>query len=197
LLSDMEENVSPTKVARGLVSCNPRYLVSPVGILKLVEAVLLMLAWALCSGFRNGYDNAFYSTVYASSDIRYSSGGIGFFLFVTVTLWLIVIVFIVLGLLGLLEKLRIPMKMLIFAIFHAVSAVLLLIATAVIAADAAAIPSWWCENVVNNNKHFSTTCETYEAAVAFGAFSIIAFIVDAVLYFFNYRTGAGGPAATV
>ena len=72
-----------------------------------------MLAWALCSGFRNGYDNAFYSTVYASSDIRYSSGGIGFFLFVTVTLWLIVIVFIVLGLLGLLEKLRIPMKMLI------------------------------------------------------------------------------------
>ena len=39
LLSDMEENVSPTKVARGLVSCNPRYLVSPVGILKLVEAV--------------------------------------------------------------------------------------------------------------------------------------------------------------
>ena len=68
-----------------------------------------------------------------------------------------------------------------FAIFHAVSAVLLLIATAVIAADAAAIPSWWCENVVNNNKHFSTTCETYEAAVV--CYFWIATLITSCYYF--------------
>ena len=77
-----------------------------------------MLAWALCSGFRNGYYNSPYEPAFTLSDVQYSSSGIGFFLFVTVTLWIIVIGFIVLGLLGLLEKLRIPMKMLIVSSFY-------------------------------------------------------------------------------
>ena len=77
-----------------------------------------MLAWALCSGFRNGYFNYPDISGYSVSQINYSTSGIGFFLFVTVTLWIIVIVFIVLGLLGLLEKLKIPMKMLIVSSFY-------------------------------------------------------------------------------
>ena len=35
----MEEKVSPAAVASGLISCTPRYLVSPPGILKLIELV--------------------------------------------------------------------------------------------------------------------------------------------------------------
>ena len=78
--------------------------------------VVLMLAWALCSGFRNGYYNYGKMVGVADSAVRYSDGAIGFFLFVTVTLWIVVLIVIILGVLGLLEKLRIPMKMLVVSI---------------------------------------------------------------------------------
>lgn len=77
-----------------------------------------MLAWALCSGFKNGYINLVSVTGANLSEVNYSVGGIGFFLFVTVTLWIIVIVFIILGVLSLLERLKIPMKLLIVSIIR-------------------------------------------------------------------------------
>lgn len=72
---------------------------------------MLMLSWALCSGFKNGY-------LYVSSKgvYNYATGAVGFFLFVTVTLWLVVIIVIILGVLSLMDKIRLPSKMLIVSI---------------------------------------------------------------------------------
>ena len=50
------------------------------------------------------------------------------------------------------------------SLFHGISAVLLLIATAIIAADAADFPSKFCD-YIRKSPYYSTTCATYEAAV--------------------------------
>ncbi|XP_065064512.1 uncharacterized protein LOC135690780 [Rhopilema esculentum] len=182
--------VSPAAVAKGLIKFNPGYLTTLPGICKIVEFVLLLLAWALCSGFRNGYP--YVSNL--QSYLTYSSGSIGFFLFVTVTLWILVFIMLIFGLLSLTERLRIPSKLLVFSISYGCAAVLLLISSAIIGGDAATFPGYWCD-AISKNKFFSTTCATYKAAVAFGIFSCVAFIFDSVLHFFNHRNQ--GPSMPV
>lgn len=178
------EKVAPS-VVKSFINIDKNYIKSIVGILKPIEFLMLLLAWALCASFRSGFPSLHASI---PSSFSYRSAAVGFFLFVTVTLWLLVIIVYILNVLSLMARVNIPQKALIVVGVHGIWALLLLISTAVIAADAVRLSgiSNWC-TILNASESSKTTCGTYDGAVAFGVFSCLAFIIDTVVHFFNYR----------
>jgi len=162
------------------VSVDLGYIKSPPGILKIAEFVLLLIAFA-CLGDTNAF---------------YHNSAYHFAMFIMVTLWLLVIGLFILFLLQLHLKINLPW-VIVLMVFHAVGSFALLISSSLIADDATdhhdvadnTILKGWCE--VNN------VCALYDAATAFGFFSMIAFILDTAFYiwkFMNARRGGEGGA---
>ena len=56
----MDGEASAGAVAKGLIKCNPNYLVSPVGILKLIEAVssIRTICWLVAVSLACLFDGA-------------------------------------------------------------------------------------------------------------------------------------------
>jgi len=139
------------------------YIKSIPGILKIVEFFTLMIAFAL------GADAA---------QIIGTWGRMDFFLFVTITSWIIVIAVFVLFVVNIISKINLTIDwnipVLIFAI---VAAVLLLISSSLIADNAQKLKGFtgwsWLDKL--------------RAAAAFGFISMFVFIGDAVVHFLKYR----------
>ena len=69
--NEAQANPAATHTRESSLSCNVNYITSPAGVLKILEIVFGLIAWAL---FASSYDH--------------SSGAHQFVLFVTVTSWL-------------------------------------------------------------------------------------------------------------
>lgn len=146
----------------GDIGLSMAYIMSIPGILKIVEFFTLMIAFSL------GADISYFGTW----------GRMSFFLFVTITSWIIVIAVFVLFALNIISRinLNIDWNIPVF-IFAIVVAVLLLISSSLIADNAEDLKvlsglSW---------------LDKLRAAAAFGFISMFVFIGDAVVHFLKYN----------
>lgn len=148
----------------GSIELTMGYIISIPGILKIVEFFTLLLAFAI------------------AADMKY--GGtwdrMNFFLFVTVTSWLLVIAVFVLFAFNIISiiNLSIDWNIPVF-VFAVVAAFLLLLSSALLAA---VVPDW------SPVSYLKPLVDKLRAAVAFGFISMFVFIADAVVFFLR-RTG--------
>ncbi|KAJ7365071.1 hypothetical protein OS493_007715 [Desmophyllum pertusum] len=150
------ENSGGGAAAGGDIALTMSYIKSIPGILKIVEFFTLMLAFSLAGSIRFG-----------------TWGEMSFFLFVTITSWLLVIAVFVLFALNLISKINLNIDWNIpVLVFAAVVALLLLISSALLA-DHARKFSYW----------YSSISDKLSAAAAFGFISMFVFIGDAVVHF--------------
>ncbi|CAB4014053.1 pre-mRNA-splicing factor CWC25 homolog, partial [Paramuricea clavata] len=105
------------------------YVKSIPCILKIVEIVVLLIAFALVGHFLNEIPNGYFS--YFGK-----KGNLEFFLFATIVGWMISIAFLVIFVIGIHEKISALPWPLVVAIVSAVWTILLLIASALLAAAA-------------------------------------------------------------
>lgn len=139
------------------ITFNKAYVVSIPGVLKIVEFILLLLAFSI------------------AADINVANWGrMSFFLFVTITSWLLVIAWFVLFTFNLHTKINLNINWNItLLIFAAVVAFLLLISSALLADDVRKI-----EEKSGYSLPFLGPLRT---AVAFGFIAMFVFIGDAVV----------------
>lgn len=151
--------------ASGDIGLTMSYIISIPGILKIVEFFTLLLAFALAA---DGYAAvAQYVVVHWER--------MDFFLFVTVTSWLLVIAVFVLFAFNIISKINLSIDWNIpVFVFALVAAFLLLLSSALLAAQTA--------------RGYGPFSDRLNAAVAFGFISMFVFIADAVVYFLR-RTG--------
>lgn len=143
----------------GDIGLTMSYIMSIPGILKIVEFFTLLLAFAI------------------AADVYYGrSGRMDFFLFVTVTSWLLVIAVFVLFAFNIIAKINLSIDWNIpVFVFAVVAAVLLLLSSALIADTVAGFRGL-------------AVFDKIRAAAAFGFISMFVFIADAVVFFLK-RTG--------
>lgn len=145
----------------GQIGLSMAYIMSIPGILKIVEFFTLMIAFAL------------------GADIPYIGtwGRMSFFLFVTITSWILVIAVFILLAFNITSQINLNIDwnipVLIFAI---VVAFLLLISSSLIADDA---ENWKIASGLSWH-------DKLRAAAAFGFISMFVFIGDAVVHFLKY-----------
>jgi len=150
--------------AGGDIGLSMAYIMSIPGILKIVEFFTLMIAFSL------------------GADLPYggTGGRMSFFLFVTITSWIIVIAVFVLFALNIISRinLNIDWNIPVF-IFAIVVAVLLLISSSLIADDADSLKGF--------TRWIRSWLDKLRAAAAFGFISMFVFIGDAVVHFLKYN----------
>lgn len=138
------------------ITFNKAYVVSIPGVLKIVEFILLMLAFSI------------------AADINFKNRGMSFFLFVTITSWLLVIAWFVLFTFNLHTKINLNINWNItLLIFAAVVAFLLLISSALLADDV--------RKIEEKSGYSLPFLGPLRAAVAFGFIAMFVFIGDAVV----------------
>lgn len=148
----------------GSIGLTMGYIISIPGILKIVEFFTLLLAFAIAADMKYGG----------------TSDEMNFFLFVTVTSWLLVIAVFVLFAFNIISiiNLSIDWNIPVF-VFAVVAAFLLLLSSALLAA---VIPD---RSLIS---YLKPLVDKLRAAVAFGFISMFVFIADAVVFFLR-RTG--------
>lgn len=139
------------------ITFNKAYVVSIPGVLKIVEFILLLLAFSI------------------AADINLKNWGrMSFFLFVTITSWLLVIAWFVLFTFNLHTKINLNINWNItLLIFAAVVAFLLLISSALLADDV--------RKIEEKSGYSLPFLGPLRAAVAFGFIAMFVFIGDAVV----------------
>lgn len=164
------------------ITFNKAYVVSIPGVLKIVEFILLLLAFSI------------------AADINVANWGrMSFFLFVTITSWLLVIAWFVLFTSNLHTKINLSINWNItLLIFAAVVAFLLLISSALLADDVRKFESVSFGDFSANsspdldqdqdqyldwNRNRNRNLDSLRAAVAFGFIAMFVFIGDAVVEF--------------
>lgn len=158
------------------ITFNKAYVVSIPGVLKIVEFILLLLAFSI------------------AADINVANWGrMSFFLFVTITSWLLVIAWFVLFTSNLHTKINLSINWNItLLIFAAVVAFLLLISSALLADDVRKFESVPFGDVSANSipdldqgqdRDWNRNLDSLRAAVAFGFIAMFVFIGDAVVEF--------------
>lgn len=162
------------------ITFNKAYVVSIPGVLKIVEFILLLLAFSI------------------AADINVANWGrMSFFLFVTITSWLLVIAWFVLFTSNLHTKINLSINWNItLLIFAAVVAFLLLISSALLADDvrkfesvsfgdfsANSSPDLDQDQYLDWNRNRNRNLDSLRAAVAFGFIAMFVFIGDAVVEF--------------
>lgn len=157
------------------ITFNKAYVVSIPGVLKIVEFILLLLAFSI------------------AADISFAYWGrMSFFLFVTITSWLLVIAWFVLFTFNLQTKINLSINWNItLLIFAAVVAFLLLISSALLADDVRKFkPMSYREfsanstpNLQDLQPNLNLNLDSLRAAVAFGFIAMFVFIGDAVVEF--------------
>lgn len=164
------------------ITFNKAYVVSIPGVLKIVEFILLLLAFSI------------------AADINVANWGrMSFFLFVTITSWLLVIAWFVLFTFNLHTKINLSINWNItLLIFAAVVAFLLLISSALLAdyvrkfesvpfgdVSANSIPDLDLDQdqYLDWNRNWNRNLDSLRAAVAFGFIAMFVFIGDAVVEF--------------
>ncbi|PFX23026.1 uncharacterized protein LOC111333498 [Stylophora pistillata] len=143
----------------GSIELTMGYIISIPGILKIVEFFTLMLAFALA----------------ADVDYLGTWGRMNFFLFVTITSWLLVIAVFVLFAFNIISKINLSIDWNIpVFVFALVAAILLLLSSALLADHVAGFSG--------------SVIDKVRAAAAFGFISMFVFIADAVVCFLR-KTG--------
>lgn len=143
----------------GSIRLTMGYIISIPGILKIVEFFTLMLAFALA----------------ADVDYLGTWGRMNFFLFVTITSWLLVIAVFVLFAFNIISKINLSIDWNIpVFVFALVAAILLLLSSALLADYVAGFSG--------------SVIDKVRAAAAFGFISMFVFIADAVVCFLR-KTG--------
>jgi len=149
----------------GDIELTMAYVTSIPGILRIVEFFTLMLAFALAADSKEGIS------------VVWSWGRMDFFLFVTVTSWILVIVVFILFAFNIIAKINLNidwnMPNLVFAV---IVAILLLISSSLLADDA---------RKLGNVRH--SFIDKLRAGVAFGFITMFVFIGDAVVHFMKMQ----------
>lgn len=154
------------------ITFNKAYVVSIPGVLKIVEFILLLLAFSIAADISFAY-----------------RGRMSFFLFVTITSWLLVIAWFVLFTFNLQTKINLSINWNItLLIFAAVVAFLLLISSALLADGVRKFESVPLGDVSANSipdlvQDRKRNLDLLRAAVAFGFIAMFVFIGDAVVEF--------------
>lgn len=140
---------------------NKAYITSISGILKIMEFILLLLAFSIAADINIG-----------------NWGRMSFFLFVTITSWLFVIAWFVLFTFNLHTKINLSINWnLTLLIFAADVASFLLISSALLANDVRKFRGY------SKSYTETSTLDSLQAAVAFGFIAMFVFIGDAVVEF--------------
>lgn len=147
--------------AGGEIGLNMAYVTSIPGILKIVEFFTLMIAFSV-----------------AADTIVFSSWGrMDFFLFVTVTSWLVVIAAFVLFAFNVIAKINVTWDWNIPVLgFAVIAAILLLLCSSLLADD-----------VRRSGGYHTAFLDRLRAAAAFGFISMFVFIGDAVVHFMKMQ----------
>ncbi|XP_002169849.2 MARVEL domain-containing protein 1 isoform X2 [Hydra vulgaris] len=140
------------------------FLRSPAGILTCVNIILLFLAWVIMAGWK---DNTLWSPWIISQ--------VSYFLFMTVTTWLVLSIFLVLFILKIHTKILInwPLTLCIFCMTTSI----LLIISSIVSANEARKWRIYANGGVNG----------LAAAAAFGFFASFGLAIQAMFNFKEYR----------
>lgn len=161
------------------------YLKSLPGVLKILEILGLLLAFACLSGFTLHY-----------TDSRYG-GRFDFFYFATITSWLVVIFLFILFLLRLYERIAINWNF-FMAVYSPVTAFLLLLASSLVLDTAIHLRR--AEHEDGSGEYFRVCtvepCGNVEAAGAFGIITMVLFAVDTVLFCLKNRNTSAAKQPT-
>lgn len=165
-----------SKIRQVTLNVDVGYAISALGIMKVVQFVFLLIAWACMAD------------CYLALDVMYG-GRYRFFLFVTIYGWFCIIFLYVCFLLMLTNKINLPAVIsdvrIVVVIFEATWALLLLISASLVA-DAAAkngnntYSVWKSYYGEKRNNGHNNNLDTMITAVAFGFCSLVVFIVDIV-----------------
>lgn len=155
------------------ITFNKAYVVSIPGVLKIVEFILLLLAFSIAADISFAY-----------------RGRMNFFLFVTITSWLLVIAWFVLFTFNLQTKINLSINWNItLLIFAAVVAFLLLISSALLADDVRKFGDFSANSIPDLDqdqalaRNWNRNLDSLRAGVAFGFIAMFVFIGDAVVEF--------------
>lgn len=134
------------------------YVKSVFGILKILEFICLVIAWACLIDYNGG--------------VRGLHSRNSFFLGVNIAAWVFVIVWFIGYLFMICNQIKLSNQMLIYGFVHLAWFVLLLISGALVADFASRLycKAWW------------HNCELYECAAAFGLISSFLFLIDGILH---------------
>jgi len=157
----MESNLIPQERSDGPTIA---FLKVPSGVLMVINFILLFISWCIMAGWKGDV---------SSPEISVIESQVGFFLFSTVTPWLIYILLFIMLVLQLhnnpmLERVNWPLA---FVINCCIWAFMLFIASCVIASRA-------------NSNDCLRYCDKLRAAAAFGFITTIGFLFQA---FFHHR----------
>lgn len=170
--SSPEQQQQGAQQSGGGISLNIGFIRTPPGLLMLINIALLFLSWCIMAGWRGEF--VYYGGV---------GGNSGFFLWCTVIPWIIFLVVFALMLFNVHTKLaqfvNIPVTVMLNC---AVWAILLFIASCLVANDARVYSRW--TNCYG--------CHTLGAAAAFGFFSTVGLAFQAFLHFREWRSD-GSP----
>lgn len=158
-----EDGFRADNADRGAIRVNKAYIKSIRGILKIVEFILLLLAFAIAVGIRRDMEK---------------KGRMEFFLIVTILSWLFVIAWFVLFTFNLHKKINPTINWTItLLIFAAAVALFLLISSALLADDVKKFRGY------STSFMAASTLVSLRAAVAFGFIAMFVFIGDFVVEF--------------
>ncbi|XP_015779247.1 PREDICTED: uncharacterized protein LOC107357109 [Acropora digitifera] len=152
----------------GDIGLNMPYIKSIPGILKIVEFFTLLLAFSIAGNAYSyvsyyGYYHYYYS---------YSWGNMDFFLFATVTSWIVVLIFFVLFAFNIIAKINLNLDWnLPVLVFAVIAAILILISSSLVAHDIS--PASGVHHPIYDK---------LRAGVAFGYISMLVLIGDAVVH---------------
>ncbi|XP_028392452.1 uncharacterized protein LOC114517011 [Dendronephthya gigantea] len=158
------------------------YVKSWAGLLKIAEFFTLLIAFSCLADFSNKSEN---------------NGSFKFFLFVTITAWLITMFLFCIFASGVQDRVSINWTF-AMTIYSATVVFLLVISTSLVAEKARKFR----RSVRKVDSIFVDTCDVYdkkgvpcrnvEAAVVFGFLAAALFITDAAFYFMEHRTTTAG-----
>ncbi|XP_022778432.1 uncharacterized protein LOC111319989 [Stylophora pistillata] len=162
-----EDGFRADNADRGAIRVNKAYIKSIRGILKIVEFILLLLAFAIAVGIRKDMEK---------------KGGMEFFLIVTILSWLFVIAWFVLFTFNLHKRINLKEKHwnITLLIFAAAVAFFLLISSAFLGDDVKKFRGY------STSFMGASTLVSLRAAVAFGFIAMFVFIGDVVVEFLEF-----------
>jgi len=164
-MADAEVGTEQPSSSGGAIRPDFSFIRSPPGLLLCINMVLLFLSWCIMAGWRNDVNIDLFSGSYNSKT--------SFFLFTTVFPWLLFIILFVILILGINKRLTMINWPLTMALNCIIWAVLLLIASSLVA---------------DLNCGGPLKCDTLKAAAAFGFFSMIGLVIQAILNFMEFRS---------
>ncbi|XP_028392800.1 uncharacterized protein LOC114517316 [Dendronephthya gigantea] len=177
----------------GQIEKGLNYLKSIPFILKIIEFIVLLIAFALAGHFMNEAVTNFFATFG-------KKGNIEFFLFATIVGWLIAIVLPILFFIGIQEKVSAIPWTLVVAILSAVWAVLLIIASSLLAAAAKHYEDKEgirgksvCELLDDANE--DSQCGQLIGGTILGFIATVLYAVDTIIHARMFMTGASSPQA--